>query len=68
MLRMDVITAGTVIRESMEIHRARALRGGCWTPRRQNAAAADISAIQEVERDYHQGRTSIVTLKDPDQF
>lgn len=66
MLVDDVITAGTAIRESMEIIGAggATLAGVLISLDRQERGRADISAIQEVERDYHCKVISIVTLKD----
>lgn len=66
MLVDDVITAGTAIRESMEIiaaHQA-TLAGVLISLDRQERGRADISAIQEVERDYHCKVISIITLQD----
>ena len=58
--------AGTAIRESMEIIGASgaSLAGVLISLDRQERGRADISAIQEVERDYHCKVISIVTLKD----
>ncbi|PKH23573.1 orotate phosphoribosyltransferase [Enterobacterales bacterium CwR94] len=66
MLVDDVITAGTAIRESMEIIAANGakLAGVLISLDRQERGRADISAIQEVERDYQCKVTSIITLKD----
>lgn len=66
MLVDDVITAGTAIRESMEIITAHGatLAGVMISLDRQERGRGDISAIQEVERDYHCTVISIVTLKD----
>ena len=66
MLVDDVITAGTAIRESMEIINANnaTLAGVLISLDRQERGRADISAIQEVERDYHCKVTSIITLAD----
>ncbi len=66
MLVDDVITAGTAIRESMEIISAHGatLAGVMISLDRQERGRGDISAIQEVERDYHCKVISIVTLKD----
>ena len=61
-----MITAGTAIRESMEIiqaHNAK-LAGVLISLDRQERGRADISAIQEVERDYGCKVISIITLKD----
>ncbi len=66
MLVDDVITAGTAIRESMEIiaaHQA-TLAGVLISLDRQEKGRGDISAIQEVERDYHCRVIAIVTLAD----
>lgn len=66
MLVDDVITAGTAIRESMEIISAHgaSLAGVLISLDRQERGRADISAIQEVERDYQCKVTSIITLQD----
>ncbi|WP_454878989.1 orotate phosphoribosyltransferase [Serratia inhibens] len=66
MLVDDVITAGTAIRESMEIIGASGatLAGVLISLDRQERGRAEISAIQEVEHDYHCKVISIVTLKD----
>lgn len=66
MLVDDVITAGTAIRESMEIIAAHgaSLAGVLISLDRQERGRADISAIQEVERDYQCKVTSIITLQD----
>lgn len=66
MLVDDVITAGTAIRESMEIinaHKAR-LAGVLISLDRQEKGRADESAIQEVERDYQCKVIAIITLND----
>ncbi|WP_413731541.1 orotate phosphoribosyltransferase [Sodalis sp. RH20] len=66
MLVDDVITAGTAIRESMaiiEAHKAQ-LAGVLISLDRQEKGRAEISAIQEVERDYHCRVIAIVTLRD----
>lgn len=66
MLVDDVITAGTAIRESMEIitaHHA-TLAGVLISLDRQERGREAISAIQEVERDYQCRVISIITLKD----
>lgn len=66
MLVDDVITAGTAIRESMEIiaaHKA-TLAGVLISLDRQEQGRGDISAIQEVERDYQCRVTSIISLND----
>lgn len=66
MLVDDVITAGTAIREAMEIIQANGavLAGVLISLDRQERGRGDISAIQEVERDYGCKVISIVTLKD----
>ncbi|CCG85443.1 orotate phosphoribosyltransferase [Erwinia piriflorinigrans] len=66
MLVDDVITAGTAIRESMEIiaaHQAK-LAGVLISLDRQERGNGAISAIQEVERDYGCKVISIITLND----
>ncbi|WP_455820536.1 orotate phosphoribosyltransferase [Pseudomonas cerasi] len=66
MLVDDVITAGTAIRESMEIiaaHQA-TLAGVLISLDRQERGRGAISAIQEVERDYGCKVISIITLKE----
>ncbi len=66
MLVDDVITAGTAIRESMEIiaaHQA-SLAGVLISLDRREKGRGDISAIQEVERDYHCRVLAIITLDD----
>lgn len=66
MLVDDVITAGTAIRESMEIIAANdaSLAGVLISLDRQERGRGEISAIQEVERDYQCKVISIITLKD----
>jgi len=66
MLVDDVITAGTAIRESMEIISANGaqLAGVLISLDRQERGRAEVSAIQEVERDYQCKVISIITLKD----
>ncbi|KHT13992.1 orotate phosphoribosyltransferase [Pectobacterium brasiliense] len=66
MLVDDVITAGTAIRESMEIIGAHGatLAGVMIALDRQERGRADLSAIQEVERDYQCKVISIITLTD----
>ncbi|AWB56217.1 orotate phosphoribosyltransferase [Colwellia sp. Arc7-D] len=66
MLVDDVITAGTAIRESMEIIQAHGaeLSGVLIALDRQEKGRAELSAIQEVERDFHTKVISIVTLAD----
>ena len=66
MLVDDVITAGTAIRESMDIitaHKAE-LAGVLIALDRQEKGKAELSAIQEVERDYDAKVISIVELAD----
>lgn len=66
MLVDDVITAGTAIRESMDIiqaHHAQ-LAGVLIALDRQEKGKAELSAIQEVERDYGARVISIVQLSD----
>ncbi len=66
MLVDDVITAGTAIRESMDIiqaHNAQ-LAGVLIALDRQEKGKAELSAIQEVERDYDAKVISIVQLGD----
>ncbi|MCP2231316.1 orotate phosphoribosyltransferase [Erwinia aphidicola] len=66
MLVDDVITAGTAIRESMEIIAANSatLAGVLISLDRQERGRGAISAIQEVERDYGCKVISIITLKE----
>ncbi|AJC64705.1 MULTISPECIES: orotate phosphoribosyltransferase [Dickeya] len=66
MLVDDVITAGTAIRESMDIIAAQGatLAGVLIALDRQERGRGDLSAIQEVERDYQCNVTSIITLGD----
>ncbi|WP_455426284.1 orotate phosphoribosyltransferase [Dryocola sp. LX212] len=66
MLVDDVITAGTAIRESMEIIAANdaTLAGVLISLDRQERGRGEISAIQEVENDYQCQVISIITLKD----
>lgn len=66
MLVDDVITAGTAIRESMEIitaYNAR-LAGVLISLDRQELGRGHLSAIQEVQQNYHCQVISIITLKD----
>ena len=63
----DVITAGTAIRESMQIISAQenaTLAGVLIALDRQEKGKSDLSAIQEVERDYNTKVFSIITLAD----
>jgi orotate phosphoribosyltransferase len=66
MLVDDVITAGTAIRESMEIIAANeaSLAGVLIALDRQERGKAELSAIQEVERDFDTQVVSIITLAD----
>ncbi|MDE9433288.1 orotate phosphoribosyltransferase [Xenorhabdus bovienii] len=62
----DVITAGTAIRESMEIikQHGATLSGVILCLDRQERGRETLSAIQEVESDYHCKVFSIITLND----
>ncbi len=66
MLVDDVITAGTAIRESMEIIQANGatLAGVMISLDRQERGSGELSAIQEVERDYGCQVIAIITLND----
>ncbi len=66
MLVDDVITAGTAIRESMDIINAHdaSLAGVLIALNRQERGKGELSAIQEVERDYGTKVISIVSLSD----
>lgn len=66
MLVDDVITAGTAIRESMEIiEKAEAtLSGVLISLNRQERGQHELSAIEEVERDYGCRVISIISLSD----
>nr|WP_319535974.1 orotate phosphoribosyltransferase [uncultured Vibrio sp.] len=66
MLVDDVITAGTAIRESMEIIKANGadLAGVLVAIDRQEKGKGELSAIQEVERDFDCAVISIVSLGD----
>lgn len=66
MLVDDVITAGTAIRESMEIIKAHGaeLSGVLIALDRQEKGQGELSAIQEVERDFGTQVVAIVTLAD----
>ncbi len=66
MLVDDVITAGTAIRESMEIIAAHdaSLAGVLIALDRQEKGKGELSAIQEVERDFGCDIVSIVKLSD----
>lgn len=66
MLVDDVITAGTAIRESMDIinaHNAK-LAGVLIALDRQEKGKTELSAIQEIERDYNCAVISIIKLND----
>lgn len=62
----DVITAGTAIRESMEIIKQQnaTLSGVLLSLDRQEKGKGEISAVQEVERDYGCKVYSIITMSD----
>ncbi|MAD10993.1 MAG: orotate phosphoribosyltransferase [Alteromonas sp.] len=66
MLVDDVITAGTAIRESMTLIAANnaSLAGVLIALDRQERGTGELSAIQEVERDYNTKVVSIVSLAD----
>lgn len=66
MLVDDVITAGTAIRESMEIinQSAANLSGVLIALDRQERGKGELSAIQEVERDFGAKVIAIITLSD----
>ena len=66
MLVDDMITAGTAIRESMDIIQANGaeLAGVLIALDRQEKGKGELSAIQEVERDYNAEVTAIITLAD----
>jgi orotate phosphoribosyltransferase len=66
MLVDDVITAGTAIRESMEIIQTNGaqLAGVLVAIDRQEKGKGELSAIQEVERDFGCSVISIVSLSD----
>jgi len=70
MLVDDVITAGTAIRESMEIVEANgaSLAGVLIALDRQEKGKGELSAIQEVERDFGATIISIVGLNDIIEF
>ncbi len=61
----DVITAGTAIREVMQIIRAQNAEaaGVLIALNRQERGQGELSAIQEVERDYRMPVISIVSLE-----
>ena len=62
----DVITAGTAVRESLEIIRAGGARpaGVALALDRQERGAGELTAVQEVESRYGLKCVSIVTLAD----
>ncbi|WP_299073345.1 orotate phosphoribosyltransferase [uncultured Paraglaciecola sp.] len=66
MLVDDVITAGTAIRESMQLIAANnaQLTGVLIALDRQEKGQGELSAIQEVERDFNTQVVSIVSLAD----
>ena len=66
MLVDDVITAGTAIRESMEIIQANSatLAGVLIALDRQEKGRGELSAIQEVERDFGCHIVAIIKLAD----
>ncbi|OFC71531.1 orotate phosphoribosyltransferase [Alteromonas confluentis] len=66
MLVDDVITAGTAIRESMELiaKNGATLAGVLIALDRQERGKGELSAIQEVERDFGTAVVSIVSLGD----
>ncbi|GGD71573.1 orotate phosphoribosyltransferase [Lacimicrobium alkaliphilum] len=70
MLVDDVITAGTAIRESMDIIQAHgaSLAGVLIALDRQEKGKGELSAIQEVERDFGTKVVSIVSLEDVSRY
>ncbi|MBU1621273.1 MAG: orotate phosphoribosyltransferase [Gammaproteobacteria bacterium] len=66
MLVDDVITAGTAIRESMQLIQAQgaSLSGVLIALDRQEKGQGELSAIQEVERDFGTQVISIICLND----
>ncbi|MCY7294857.1 orotate phosphoribosyltransferase [Alteromonas sp. a30] len=70
MLVDDVITAGTAIRESMSLIQANnaELAGVLIALDRQEKGQGELSAIQEVERDFNTKVVSIVALTDVIEF
>jgi orotate phosphoribosyltransferase len=66
MLVDDVITAGTAIRESMQLIEANdaQLAGVLIALDRQEKGQGELSAIQEVERDFNTQVVSIISLAD----
>lgn len=70
MLVDDVITAGTAIRESMALiqQNQASLAGVLIALDRQEKGQGELSAIQEVERDFNTQVVAIVTLADVIEF
>lgn len=70
MLVDDVITAGTAIRESMDLIQANGaeLAGVLIALDRQEKGKGELSAIQEVQRDYNAPVIAIITLGDLIQY
>lgn len=70
MLVDDVITAGTAIRESMQLIQANnaTLAGVLIALDRQEKGQGELSAIQEVERDFNTQVVSIICLADLIQY
>ena len=66
----DVMTAGTAIRESMELIDACGAKPACVVIclDRQEKGKGELSAIQEVERDYNIPVVSIVSLRQVMEF
>jgi len=66
----DVITAGTAIREVMQIIKGQDAKaaGGLIALNRQERGSGELSAIQEVERDFGIPVVSIVSLNQVLQF
>ncbi|RKS87626.1 orotate phosphoribosyltransferase [Orbus hercynius] len=66
MLVDDVITAGTAIRESMQIleNNQSKLSGVLISLDRQEKGRGELSAIQEIKQNYHCEVISIITLAD----
>lgn len=66
MLVDDVITAGTAIRESMDLIQKNGaeLAGVLIALDRQEKGKSDLSAIQEIQRDYQAPVIAIITLGD----
>ena len=66
MLVDDVITAGTAIRESMDLIQANgaSLAGVLIALDRQEKGKGELSAIQEVERDYGAHIIAIIQMSD----